>query len=333
MPVPSTPSDPSDFPHVLESGGRAASFEPVLDGIRDDRDRLLATLDRVGAILFRGYPVRSAHDFDRLIEAFGLPVFTYAESLSNAVRTNVTPRVFTANEAPPSVDIYLHHEMAQTPRYPEKLFFFCEIAPDRGGATPLCRSDIVARRLERAQPELFSALERLGVRYSHTMPATPDLDSGQGRSWQDTLDAPTRAEAEGRLQRLGYTWRWQDTGDLHVTTPSLPAVRRCDDGTPLFFNQLIAAFRGWSDARNDPRQSIRYGDGTAICAEAMRAAIEIADETTYDLQWQVGDVAIVDNYLVMHGRRSYSGQRRVLASLAGSAQPPPLRANGGARPQ
>ena len=313
------PSRPSDFPHVFEAATPVPPFEDMLDWVRDDRRKLLDTLERTGALLFRGYPVASAQDFDRLIEAFDLPVFTYQESLSNAVRTNVTPRVFTANEAPPTVDIYLHHEMAQTPRYPEKLFFYCEIAPEGGGATPLCRSDIVGRRLEVAHPELFSALEQHGVRYTHTMPGSPDLDSGQGRSWQDTLNAATREEAEDRLRALGYSWHWHDAGDLRVTTPTLPAIVRRDDGTPLFFNQLIAAFRGWSDARNDPSQSIRYGDGTAISVDAMKVAIEIADEATYDLQWQVGDVAIVDNYLVMHGRRRYTGRRRVLASLAGSA--------------
>lgn len=309
-------SAPSDFPHILEADDTVQGLDSVLDWIRADRDALLATLGRIGAILFRGYPLGSPYDFDRFVEAFGLGVFTYQESMSNAVRTNVTPRVFTANEAPRTVDIYLHHEMAQTPLYPEKLFFYCEIAPESGGATPLCRSDIVARRLEQSQPDLFTNLERLGVRYSHTMPGTPDFASGQGRSWRDTLSVKTEQGAEDHLRALDYTWQWRDGGDLHVTTPTLPAIRRLEDGTPVFFNQLIAAFRGWSDARNDPSKSISYGDGDSISLDAMQSAIAIADEVTYDLHWKVGDVAIVDNFLVMHGRRRYVGERRVLASLA-----------------
>ncbi|MEL7517687.1 MAG: TauD/TfdA family dioxygenase, partial [Pseudomonadota bacterium] len=31
--------------------------------------------------------------------------------------------------------------------------------------------------------------------------------------------------------------------------------------------------------------------------------------------WQPGDVALVDNFTVMHGRRPFEGKRRVLASL------------------
>ena len=86
--------------------------------------------------------------------AFDLPNFAYDESLSNAVRVNRTPRVFTANEAPPSVTIFLHHEMAQTPVYPSRLFFFCEQAAETGGATPICRSDVLWERLAERLPAL-----------------------------------------------------------------------------------------------------------------------------------------------------------------------------------
>ena len=36
---------------------------------------------------------------------------------------------------------------------------------------------------------------------------------------------------------------------------------------------------------------------------------------TFDIPWQSGDVAVLDNFLVMHGRRPFEGKRAVLASL------------------
>ncbi|MEL6739006.1 MAG: TauD/TfdA family dioxygenase, partial [Pseudomonadota bacterium] len=274
-----------------------------------------AALADAGALLFRGFDVPDPEAFDAAIEGYGEPGFTYEDSLSNAVRTNVTPRVFTANEAPPSTEIFLHHEMAQTPIYPSKLFFYCEIAEMTGGATPLCRSDWVMDRLAAQAPEFVTRLEAEGVRYTNVMPGADDAGSGQGRSWRSTLSVESREEAERRLRNLGYTWEWREDGSVRVTTAALPAVRTMASGRKTFFNQLIAAFRGWSDSRNSADKSITFGGGKAIMAEHMAPAIAAAEELTVDCAWQAGDVALVDNYTVMHGRRPFEGKRRVLASL------------------
>ncbi len=299
----------SEFPGIIAGGGDLAAFLGANKGAVD------AALADAGALLFRGFDVPDPHAFDAAVEGFGEAGFTYEDSLSNAVRTNVTPRVFTANEAPPTTEIFLHHEMAQTPLYPSKLFFYCEIAAEEGGATPLCRSDWVLDRLSEEAPQFVARIEEQGVRYTNVMPGDDDAGSGQGRSWRSTLSAADKSEAEARLQHLGYSWEWRENGTLQATTPVLDAVRVLPDGRRTFFNQLIAAFRGWADSRNDPNRAITFGDGTAITTEEMAPAIAIADQLTYDLAWQPGDMALVDNFLVMHGRRPFSGKRRVLASL------------------
>ncbi|MDG1080719.1 MAG: TauD/TfdA family dioxygenase [Porticoccaceae bacterium] len=304
----------SAFPLLL-SAAQVAGKSAISHWIAEHRDYIEDQLALTGAILFRGFGLVNDRDFDDFIRAFDWPNFTYAESLSNAVRRNRTELVFTANEAPPTVAIFLHHEMAQTPVYPSKLFFFCEQAAESGGATPICRSDILLQQLREKLPDFVADCENKGVRYSQTMPLEEDLDSGQGRSWQSTLSAGNREQAETKLRNLNYDWQWQDDGSLSVTTPVLPAVRQLKDGRTVFFNQLIAAFRGWKDVRNSGEKSICFGDGSAIDSAHMGLAIELADELTFDIPWQSGDVAVLDNFLVMHGRRPFEGKRAVLASL------------------
>ncbi len=303
------------FPLVYGLSTSDATMDGVKEWLATARKGLLESLAKHGAILFRGFPIKDANDFDAFIRAFGLDSFTYQESFSNAVRVNRTELVFTANEAPPDVSIFLHHEMAQTPLFPSRLFFCCEKAAEADGQTPICRSDVLLEELERRVPEFVDACSRLGVRYSNVMPAEDDPDSGQGRSWRSTLNAADRTEAAERLEKMGYTHEWLADGSLRATTPALPAIRTLVDGRRVFFNQLIAAFRGWDDVRNDRRKSIRFGDDSEIPAQSMQVAIELGDELSFDLAWQAGDVALIDNYLVMHGRRPFKGERRVLASL------------------
>lgn len=303
------------FPLVLEPGVRTATLEQATGWIAQWRDQLLNRAATHGAILFRGFPLTSAGDFDRFVAAFGLANFPYEQSLSNAVRVNRTARVFTANEAPPDVTIYLHHEMAQTPVYPSRLFFFCEQPAQSGGATPICRSDVLWERLADRRAAFARDCQEKGLRYTNVMPAENDAASGMGRSWQSTLGASTRAIAEDRLKRLGYTWEWLADGSLRATTPVLPAVRKLGNGRTSFFNQLIAAAMGWKDTRNDPSKSIRFGDGSPLDRDAVMLATQLGEELTFDIPWQKGDVALVDNYVAMHGRRTFTGTRKVLASL------------------
>jgi alpha-ketoglutarate-dependent taurine dioxygenase len=304
------------FPLVLECQDLAATLAAACDWIAARKDELLAQASQHGAILFRGFPLATDQDFDAFVAAFGLPNFPYDESLSNAVRVNRTPRVFTANEAPPTVNIYFHHEMAQTPMFPARLLFFCEQPAAEGGATPLCRSDVLWERLSERCPQFCRDCEAKGLKYTNVMPSENDPTSGMGRGWQSTLRAATPAAAEERLRMLGYAWEWLPGGELRATTPVLPAVRRLDDGRKTFFNQLIAAFQGWKDARNDPSKAITFGDGTPLDRDAVNVATQLAEELAFDIPWQKGDVALVDNYVTMHGRRTFSGTRKVLASLA-----------------
>ncbi len=271
-----------------------------------------------GAVLIKGLPLNTPEHFDAIIRSFDLPNFSYAESMSNAYRINFTDRVFSANEAPSNITIFLHHEMAQTPMHPSKLFFFCQTAPKTGGATPICRSDILWNRLRDLDPKFAETCLNKGLRYSNVMPTKTDELSGMGRCWKNTLNSNTRADAESRLNELGYTWEWKPNGDLRTTTPTLPAVRNLGDGRSSFFNQLIAAFKGWKDTRNHAENSVTFGDGTLLDSMQIESASSIADEITFDINWEPGDLVLIDNYVSMHGRHSFEGDRKVLASLVSS---------------
>lgn len=305
----------SVFPLAYVCKSAAATLEEAVAWARTNRQTLLQDAGRHGAVLFRGFPLKTAQDFDAFMAAFEVPNFPYKKSLSNAVRVNFTERVFSANEAPPEVQIFFHHEMAQTPIFPGRIAFFCEIAASEGGATPICRSDVLYDRLRAELPDFIEDCETKGLRYTNVMPSDNDPNSGMGRSWKSTLEVETREAAEARLRDLTYRWEWLPDGCLKATTPPLPAIMEVGGGRKTFFNQLIAAYCGWKDTRNDPSNAIRHGDGSMLDAKAVKRATEIADEIAFDLEWHPGDAVLLDNTVAMHARRTFKGKRKVLASL------------------
>ena len=58
--------------------------------------------------------------------------------------------------------------------------------------------------------------------------------------------------------------------------------------------------------------------GSAIPKQALEKIVELSEQCTFDVPWQDGDVAMVNNYMAMHGRRPFSGDRKrqVLAAFA-----------------
>ena len=114
-----------DFLQDIKTDSDSMTLTSILNWIDNNKVSIESQLEECGAILFSNLPVEEEGDFDNFVSAFKYETFTYEESLSNAVRINKTNKVFTANEAPKEIEIFLHHEMAQTPTYPKNIFFFC----------------------------------------------------------------------------------------------------------------------------------------------------------------------------------------------------------------
>jgi hypothetical protein len=306
-----------NFPSIIVNDGSITSLDQARSWIGENLKILKKELSCSGALLFRGFPVTDAASYDSFFSAFEYKNFTYKESLSNAVRINYTDQVFSANEAPKHVEISLHNEMAQTPIFPNIISLFCEKTADSGGATVLCRSDVVYQKIAAAKPQLTAKLAEVGIQYTTIIPSGDNLDSAQGRGWQSTLSVETKDQAEEKLNSLGYRWEWQSDESLLAQTKVLPAIKSLDNGRQVFFNQIIAAYQGWAGVKENPSKGLCFGDGSDIPKHYLDTLCAIAEETAYDLMWQNGDVAVVDNHIAMHGRRPYGGDsvRRVLVVL------------------
>lgn len=302
-------------------GALQRSPEAVLCYLSLHRSHILSLLSRHAVLHFRNFASKSltAEHFAAIITD-SLNLTPFKNSHSNAVRTEIVPDiVFTANESPPEKVIPFHNELAQTPRQPSKIAFFCVQPAVSGGATPVLLCRAVLKDLINQYPQFITRLKDRGVLYSRVMTSKDRPHSAIGRGWKATLSADTREEAELRLRERGYTWKWEKHDNtcevlLREISPVLPAVIDTNNG-PAFFNQLLAAWKGWRDEFNDPRKCIVDGAGDLLDEDAMRALEVSAEKHAVAVGWQAGDFMLIDNFQAQHSRQSFSGKRVVLASL------------------
>lgn len=312
------------FPLTLlpAMAGDPASKESITTWLSGHRERVDELLLEHKGILFRGFQLSTANDFHQFVDALGYKDMEYTGGA--AVRTQITPRVFTANESPASESIPFHHELAQTPHPPTHVFFFCERPPTTGGATPILVSSEVYHRMNSKHPDFMRALEDHGVRYIRVMPCENDPTSAIGRGWKATFNCESAQEAEEKMRKLGSEWEWlqDESGDealrgcLRTFTAVVPGIRtdtRTNQKT--FFNSVVAAYTGWNDCRNVGSKAVMLGDGSHVGEQEMLDAQDIMAEIQVAFPWQQGDVLLLDNRTVMHSRQPFTGPRRILASL------------------
>ncbi|KAF5194652.1 Clavaminate synthase-like protein [Thalictrum thalictroides] len=281
--------------------------------IREQKLYIESLVNSSGALLLRGFPVKTASDFNQVVEAFGYEELPYVGGA--APRTNVVGRVFTANESPPDQKIPFHHEMAQVPEFPSKLFFFCEEEPRIGGETPIVLSHVIYDKMKERFPDFVEKLETHGLIYTRVLGAGDDPSSPIGRGWQSTFLTKDKSIAEERAARLGMKLEWTEDGVKTIMGP-IPAIKYDKTrGRKVWFNSMVAAYTGWKDDRNDPVKAVTYGDGTPLPADIIYKCLELLDEECVAIPWQKGDILLIDNWAVLHSRRPFDPPRRVLASL------------------
>ncbi|KAK1362872.1 Clavaminate synthase [Heracleum sosnowskyi] len=303
------------FPAVLSPNPEKISQNKssFSSAIKSSASALESLLSETGAVLFRGFPVLSASDFNDVVEAFGFLELPYVGGI--APRSNVVGRVFTANESPPDQKIPFHHEMAHVPEFPSKLFFFCEVEPGSGGETPIVLSHIIYERMKDKYPDFVERLEETGLIYTRVLGEDDDPLSPIGRGWKSTFLTKDKSIAEERAAKLGMKLEWMEDSVKTIMGP-IPAIKYDKERQrKIWFNSMVAAYTGWKDARNDPVKAVTFGDGKPLPAHIIYDCLKILDEESVAIPWQKGDVLLLDNLAVLHSRKSFEPPRRVLASL------------------
>src|SRR4051812_8170000 len=123
--------------------------------LKKERDLVRQSLLVYGAVLFRGFDVKS-------VEKFKFDVRCFAEKELLAYAGGVSPRtalagggVYSSTDYPPHLQLSLHNELSYSRVYPEHLYFFCLTAPQKGGETTLGDSRRIFQKISPEISKLF----------------------------------------------------------------------------------------------------------------------------------------------------------------------------------
>jgi alpha-ketoglutarate-dependent taurine dioxygenase len=301
------------LPLVLEAPPRTL---PLVSFLTANAPVITSELGKHGAILFRGFEVEDVRAFEDFAAAVSGPLMEYQERATP--RTLVQGRVYSSTDYPPPHRIFFHNESSFALTWPLKLFFYCLIAPQRGGETPLADTRRVLARLD---PQVRSRFVEKGVMYVR------NFGGRFGLPWHTAFQTADRKEVEDLCRQALTEVEWV-AGDRLRTVQVRPAIAsHPHSGEHLWFNH-VAVFhvstlpRPLRDpllklcAEEDLPTNSYYGDGSAIEPWALDVIRTAYEGEAAMFSWRENDVLLVDNMLTAHGRMPYAGRRRIVVAMA-----------------
>ncbi len=267
-----------------------------------------------GAILFRNFDIADTHDLETFADQVtGSDFVSYREAATP--RKHVAGNTFTSTEYPKAFRIYVHNENSHVTSWPMYLFFHCMTAPAEGGATPLADCRGVYRRLPKHVLDRFS---EQGFLYRRNFFAHSAI------SWQAAFNVDGRRDLEAYCLANHMQPEWTEDG-LTIRYRRWATARHPKTGDLLWFNHglffnphslepvLKEALEGLDD--DEYVSTTYYGDGSTIEDETLQVLDDAYDVETAFFAWHSGDVLMVDNMRIAHGRQPYSGDRKVVVTM------------------
>ena len=301
-------------------------IEPKVEGVNPiswlagHREHLEAQLLTHGGLLFRNFRLQGVEGFEQFIKAVADELLEY--SYQSTPRNVVAGQIYTSTEYPAAQTIPLHNEMAYARTWPMKIWFHCMLPAEQGGETPIADSRKVFARINPKIRERFIEKKVMYVR---------NHDEGLDLPWSTVFQTTDRLEVEAYCRQAGIEFEWRERDCLRTRQVCQAAAMHPRTGEWVWFNQahlfhvsnlesaVRAALSSTYREEDYPRNAY-YGDGSPIEAEALAEIREAYAQETIVFPWRTGDVLMLDNMLMAHGRKPFAGARRVVVGMAQSSQ-------------
>lgn len=241
-----------------------------------------------GVLLFRGFAT-NAEIFTKFTNKFSKNFMDYTGGVFNRRVINGDSTLLSVNDF--NHEIKLHGEMYYQKNIPLMLWFFCAHPASQDGETVVCDGKRFFEELSQSLKELFSQ-KKLKYR-GHLSKET----------WKKQYKTDDLRVVEQVCKRNDVHIEINEDESIDIHYICSPIHPSSSGEYMVFINSLLPA-------KTMSPNSVSFDDGSEIADEVMSELNEIAGKIAVEICWEKGDILMVDNTRIMHGRRAFVDNMR-----------------------
>ncbi|MEH2399542.1 TauD/TfdA family dioxygenase [Nostoc sp.] len=276
-------------------------IQPISDGIGEeiinldnvsilelDKQEIISLFKSNGILLFRGFDVDTGI-FKEFTNLLSIDFINYAGGAFSRRAINGDQTLLSVNDF--KSEIKLHGEMYYQQNIPLMLWFFCANPPLEDGETTVCDGRQFFNEISSSTKELFSKNKlKFTVRISK-------------EDWQKKYQTNNLNTLEEMCQKNNTHLTVNDDQSIlleYISSAIIPS--RCGK-YQVFINSLLPT-------KQLNSKILKFEDDSEIPEEVVSELNEIAEKITTEILWQKGDILMIDNTRILHGRRAFADDQR-----------------------
>ena len=297
-------------------------------------------LKEKGAILFRGFAIGSPTDFAKVAKVYSPNLASDYYGTSPRTKISNDDPVFTASEIPPFFPLIQHCEMSFIKVNPDYIYFFCQHPPETNGETPLCDVRKIHDQMDPRIREEFQKKKIMTIRHYNKERKKFFNSPFALKTWKEMFGQVDKKVIEDVCREIDVEVEWEEDEILRLITRNEPFLQSAWHNHALVFHELSVlletqrifklrpSLSSWITlmmARmlfllkrlcpsRFPPMDAKFGDGSNIPDEYIRHIHDLVWKNQIIFSWQKGDMVLIDNKTVSHGRLPYKGKRTILVA-------------------
>lgn len=281
---------------ILESGSLILNSEKE-SLLNLEKETVINGLKRFGFVIIRGFETNTER-FKQFSNSICTEFMPYVGGAYNKRETiNGDKTLLTVTGANLRFAVPLHGEMHYTKNKPDVLWFYCVTPALKDGETTVCDGIAVYNALSNSTKELFLTKK---IKYIRSYPK---------EIWQDIYKTDDLAQVADICK--GNETKLEIQEDKSIATEYLcSAIIDSKYSQEKAFVNNILPVTTQEEIQGSKASLVRFEDGSKIPSEVISELKEVTEKLTINVSWQPGDIVLVDNSRMLHGRRAFADNQR-----------------------